>query len=95
VKFVLQEEEKCILMKSATEYEKSAPDDCFAGRRKMYFYEKCRRVRESAPNGCFFGTKKNVIYENGCSCKKQKNVFFESATLIAVFTSLKLSADCA
>jgi hypothetical protein len=51
---VLQDEEKCIFMKSATEYGKSAPNGCFCRTKKNVIYE----------NGCSCKKQKNVFFES-------------------------------
>jgi hypothetical protein len=63
---VLQDEEKCIFMKSAAEYGKSAPNGCFCRTKKNVFHEK----------GCSSRKQKNVFYEKRNSdwniCSKDK-----------------------
>jgi hypothetical protein len=77
VKFVSREEEKCNLMKSATEYGKVRPTTVLQDEEKCIFMKSAAEYWKSAPNGCFCRTKKNVFYEKGCSSRKQKNVFYE------------------
>jgi hypothetical protein len=75
VKFVSREEEKCNLMKSATEYGKVRPTTVLQDEEKCIFMKSAAEYWKSAPNGCFCWTKKNVFYEKGCSSTTKKNVF--------------------
>jgi hypothetical protein len=61
VKFVSREEEKCNLMKSATEYGKVRPTTLLQDEEKCIFMKSAAEYWKSAPNGCVYRTKKNVF----------------------------------
>jgi hypothetical protein len=66
---VLAGRRKMYFMKSAAEYGKSAPNDCFCRTKKNVFYEK----------GCSSKKQKNVFYE-----KRNSHWNICSAVLIQV-----------